>query len=435
MSEDVAARMRDDWNARAQEDANYYVAFGRRQQDEAEFFATGERVAASLLWETERLDTTSNQRARRALEIGCGPGRLIRPLSQHFGEIHGVDVSDEMIHLARERLRGIPHAHVHVNQGSELAQFADASFDFVYSYAVFQHIPSREVIVNYLRETRRILKPRGIARLHFNGLPQNVPSYDTWAGVRFAVQELIEFTRELDFQILALEGASTQYLWTTWRKREPGWRETIANAPPPATTILRTTSAQNSEPVVPNRGPFASLSVWARGVPDDLDLFDLEIDVGGLAARPTYIGPPHASGLQQMNAILTESDNTGLVPVQLRWCGKSLCPPAVVRMIPAGPQVPRIVSVSDGVNLMSGNRIQTGSVKVVMEDVARPDEFAAQVDGLPGERVEVFCTDPLPRRYEVNFHLPEATTPGSHVLELRLGRRRFAPILIEVTPN
>ena len=37
----VLERMRADWNERAGEDANYYVAFGRREQDEAEFFATG----------------------------------------------------------------------------------------------------------------------------------------------------------------------------------------------------------------------------------------------------------------------------------------------------------------------------------------------------------------------------------------------------------
>ena len=36
----VLERMRADWNERAAEDANYYVAFGRREQEEAEFFAT-----------------------------------------------------------------------------------------------------------------------------------------------------------------------------------------------------------------------------------------------------------------------------------------------------------------------------------------------------------------------------------------------------------
>ena len=52
-----------------------------------------------------------------ALEIGCGPGRLMRPLSRHFAEIHGVDVSDEMIRLAQERLRDTPNAHAHHSVG------------------------------------------------------------------------------------------------------------------------------------------------------------------------------------------------------------------------------------------------------------------------------------------------------------------------------
>jgi len=35
MAGGVAARMRQDWNARAREDAGYYVAFGRRDSGEA----------------------------------------------------------------------------------------------------------------------------------------------------------------------------------------------------------------------------------------------------------------------------------------------------------------------------------------------------------------------------------------------------------------
>ena len=35
--------------------------------------------------------------------------------------------------------------------------------------------------------------------------------------------ELLEFAGAHDFQVLALEGASTQYMWTTWRKQPAGW--------------------------------------------------------------------------------------------------------------------------------------------------------------------------------------------------------------------
>src|SRR5262249_48634809 len=167
MSEtDILERMRADWNERAGEDANYYLAFGKRGQEEEEFFATASDVMPALEPELKRLRSRHS-----ALEIGCGPGRLMRPLSRYFGEIHGIDVSDEMIRLARERLRGVPNAHPHHGSGSDLSRFADQTFDFVYSYAVFQHIPSRDVVFGYLREAWRVLQPGGVLRCQINGLP------------------------------------------------------------------------------------------------------------------------------------------------------------------------------------------------------------------------------------------------------------------------
>src|SRR5580658_6634103 len=170
MADSVSDRMRADWNQRARDDAHFYVAFGGRDQTEEEFLATSADVLRSIEGQLKRLPAKANRRAWRALEIGCGPGRLVKPLSRHFGEIHGVDVSDEMIKLARQRLADIPHAHFHTTDGASLPQFADASFDFIYSYAVFQHIPSRDVVFEYMREIRRLLKPGGVFHGQFNGV-------------------------------------------------------------------------------------------------------------------------------------------------------------------------------------------------------------------------------------------------------------------------
>jgi hypothetical protein len=94
--------------------------------------------------------------------------------------------------------------------------------------------------------------------------------------------------------------------------------------------------------------------------------------------------------------------------------------------------VPRVLSVTDGVNLCGGTRITSRSVKVVIDDLNRPHELAAFLDGRPVEDLELFCTDPRPQRFEVNFRLPENVTDGTHILELVLERRRFAPVTLTV---
>src|SRR5580658_2587573 len=205
--------MRADWNERAREDAHYYAAFGRRDQDGSEFFAAAADLIRNLEDELKRFPQAIPPSSRRALEIGCGPGRLMRPMSRHFGEIHGVDVSDEMIAQARRNLQDIPNAHPHHTSGSDLSLFPADHFDFVYSYAVFQHIPSADVVFSYLRETVRVLKPGGIARLQINGLPKSAKAYTTWEGVRIAGDEVRAFAHDQGVRLLSLTGVDTQYMW------------------------------------------------------------------------------------------------------------------------------------------------------------------------------------------------------------------------------
>jgi SAM-dependent methyltransferase len=430
--DDVSTRMRDDWNARAREDAGYYVAFGRRDQDDAEFYATATEMVTSLEFELKRVPL-SERGGWRALEIGCGPGRLMRPMSRHFLEIDGVDVSDEMIAIAKQRLSDLPNAHPHHNDGASLSRFPDETFEFVYSYAVFQHIPSREVIIQYLRETHRVMKTGGLARLQFNGLPQGGASYDTWSGARFSSSELMEFARNNEFQVLALEGVGTQYMWTSWRKQPRGWSDTIDAAEPETKLRIRQiTNAGSSEPVAPSRGRWASISIWVENLPANADLHHLRVTVGSSFGTITYIGPPDNIGLQQLNVILPELEETGLLPVEVQWFGRCISPPAVLRVIPPGPSVPSVVSVSDGVNLVAGKRIETRMVKVTLEEITRPHELEASVDGHPVSDLEFFCVDPRPQKFEVNLRLPEQIGIGPHQLELRMGRRKLAPISIEV---
>jgi SAM-dependent methyltransferase len=337
----------------------------------------------------------------------------MRPMARHFEEIHGIDISDEMIRRAEDNLASTPNAYPRHAESSDLSGFTDGYFDFVYSYAVFQHIPSGEVVFGYLREAARVLSIGGVAHLQLNGLPKTSQSYTTWSGFRISAQEVRDFARNNALQLLALDGAETQYMWTTWRKPAP-------------TRIRAISNAHSGEHAVPARGRLACASLWIENLPDRCDLNNLEAFVDGLPATGVYVGPC-VNGLSQFNILLPPGTRTGLVPVEVTGVGK-----AWMRVIPPGPSVPRIESVTDGTNLLSNRRIESGTVKVQLEEIAVPESFEARVDGRYVRAAEVFCTDPRNERYDVSFLLPENTAPGWHNLEINLGARKLAPVPIEV---
>jgi SAM-dependent methyltransferase len=96
----------------------------------------------------------------RALDFGCGVGRLSQALAAHFERIDGVDISSTMIELARSLNSNGERIIYHANDRPDLRMFADATFDFVVSSIVLQHIePS--IGLGYLAELCRVLAPAG----------------------------------------------------------------------------------------------------------------------------------------------------------------------------------------------------------------------------------------------------------------------------------
>src|SRR5579872_6843023 len=143
-------KMREDWDERAKENARHYVATANTAWTDQEFFASGEStVAEEILTDLGNICQGKPPGEMRVLEIGCGAGRLTRPLSDLFGEVHAVDVSGEMVKLARQATSGRKNVFIYQNNGTDLVVVPDLQFDFAFTTLVFQHIPSREIIENY----------------------------------------------------------------------------------------------------------------------------------------------------------------------------------------------------------------------------------------------------------------------------------------------
>jgi len=236
--------IRRDWDARARENARGYINWPDVANEDEAFFRSGrddfERYVTPFLKKME-----FDPAGKAALEIGCGIGRLARWMAAEFGSYTGVDVSPEMVRKAASY--GIPRARFLAVSGGDLFGVADASVDFVLSFAVFQHVPDKAAIFNYFAETRRVLKPGGIFRLHMKGLwslplgrwmveagvTENsrqtksqrlkipfvrVRYLDTWQGRSIRPGEAVEKCRSLGLNVLDIEDPWTTMMWIGGRK-------------------------------------------------------------------------------------------------------------------------------------------------------------------------------------------------------------------------
>lgn len=157
-SSDLGARMRADWDRRIQDDYRFWMGDG--VQDDAQMWSVGKRDFDILL---SGIDPEWAKRSI-ALELGCGVGRLLRPASELFQQVIGVDISPEAISKAKTLLADKSNIDLVVGNGRDLSLIPSESIDLAFSFASLSSMPI-EVIANYLRELSRIVAPTGIVRL------------------------------------------------------------------------------------------------------------------------------------------------------------------------------------------------------------------------------------------------------------------------------
>ena len=186
------------WNALSR-DARWAVLSaaerkGNRWDDES-FWATGVADVDAVLGQCEGL------KFGRALDFGCGVGRLSRALAHRFEQVDGVDVSLGMVEQAQQSAP--PNVKFHENPWPHLKLFSAASFDFGLSLMTLQHMqPS--LMEKYLAEFGRVLKPGALLYVQIPELPR----------ARFSSLRLRTVARRLAFK-----APGVKRLWK-WRKGE-----------------------------------------------------------------------------------------------------------------------------------------------------------------------------------------------------------------------
>jgi len=186
------------------------------------------------------LDGIKVRKEATVLEIGVGSGRITKQLANHFEEVYGIDVSNEMIRLAIERLRDFRNVKIDKGDGRDLSIYPNCKFDLVFSTRVFQHLP-RRFFLGYLDEVHRVMKPTGmfrfqifertaIARIipwiwlrnmrHLHGrFWADPPDDDTWISRSYSREELTRILEMKGFFEIAMRNYSGYEgdLWVSGR--------------------------------------------------------------------------------------------------------------------------------------------------------------------------------------------------------------------------
>jgi SAM-dependent methyltransferase len=161
------------WERLGRQDPFWAVLTDPTKRDGAwdleQFYRSGGDELAAVLQHADALGLSVER--GRALDFGCGAGRMTQAMAAVFERADGVDISSSMLETARRHNRFADRCIYHLNTAPDLSRFADGTFSFVFTTLVLQHMDPRYAVA-YIREFVRVLRPGGL-------LVFQVPSHRT----------------------------------------------------------------------------------------------------------------------------------------------------------------------------------------------------------------------------------------------------------------
>ncbi len=111
-------------------------------------------------WRDARFISEYAKNSDKVLDLGCGNGRLLEIMKNKKIDYFGVDVSQELINIAKENYIGDQIQFDKISDSSSLS-FPDDFFNVIFSIAVFHHFP-KSYSLRVAKEIFRTTKFGGI---------------------------------------------------------------------------------------------------------------------------------------------------------------------------------------------------------------------------------------------------------------------------------
>jgi 2-polyprenyl-3-methyl-5-hydroxy-6-metoxy-1,4-benzoquinol methylase len=129
------------------------------------FFITGEEYTQKI-WQVIEKNFIPDFYPQKAIDFGCGVGRLILPMAKRSGQITGVDISENMLKEGRINAQNAGLKNIDFIKDGDKILKLNGQFDFIHSFVVFQHIKP-EIGEIIFQKFVKMLSPGGIGVLHF----------------------------------------------------------------------------------------------------------------------------------------------------------------------------------------------------------------------------------------------------------------------------
>jgi ubiquinone/menaquinone biosynthesis C-methylase UbiE len=209
------------WNHLGKLNPDYFVWSTNEYRDHRKFFKSGERdVKHHIINDSFIRSKLTNLRKASILEVGCGSARMTKTLAKHFKFVYGIDISESMIQLANDRLKDFNNVSLFKTLGNTFP-IQNSSVDLVFSYIVLQHVPSRKIIKDNIKEAYRVLRPNGVIKIQVRGVPASggyLRFFKWFYGVNFNEEEIENVLNSIGFQNIRIVGENTKSLWVSGQK-------------------------------------------------------------------------------------------------------------------------------------------------------------------------------------------------------------------------